>query len=249
MADDPTTMGGAMAMGALQSSPTDLLIAAIKTNNNSAALSLMAQFPQAVHAADTQDGATPAHWASLFGNLEILEALVAEGVALDVSIENSGMQPVHWAATQGRTEVVKFLLARGVEINALDIKRTTPLVIAAQYDHSILVFYLVKEGADIHKLDDCNDSALHWAACARRPAMWLRLALRAPAYPPPPCAAPPVASSPRRLTPSLARVCTAQTRATCTRPRSSTTSGFPRTRPTLTARRLCTWRPRATRRT
>lgn len=160
-------MGAAMsAMGQMQSSPCDMLIAAIKTAQTAQALSLIAQFPQAVHAIDSQDGATPAHWASLFGNIEVLETLAGEGVKLDASIESSGMQPVHWACTQGRTEVVKFLLARGVEINALDIKQTTPLVIAAQYDHSILVFYLVKEGADITKFDDCNDSALHWAACA-----------------------------------------------------------------------------------
>jgi len=28
----------------------------------------------------------------------------------------------------------------------------------------VLVFFLVKEGADISRLDDCSDSALHWAA-------------------------------------------------------------------------------------
>ena len=166
MPDDiPPEMVSAMSgLGDVQTSPTDMLIAAIKANNSSAALSLIAQFPKAVHGTDTQDGATPAHWASLFGSLDVLESLVAEDVKLDVKITSSGMQPIHWAATQGRTDVVKFLLKRGVDINSVDIKHTTPLVIAAQYDHSVLVFYLVKEGADISLLDDCSDSALHWAA-------------------------------------------------------------------------------------
>ena len=136
-------MAAMTAMGDLQSSPTDLLIAAIKTNNTSAALSLMAQFPKAVHGYDTQDGATPVHWAALFGNMELVESLASEGAKLDAVIEASGMQPIHWAATQGRADVVKFLLSRGADINALDIKQTTPLVIAAQYDHSILVLSLI----------------------------------------------------------------------------------------------------------
>ena len=37
-------------------------------------------------------------------------------------------------------------------------------VIAAQYDHTLLVFYLIKARADHTILDDCKDSALHWAA-------------------------------------------------------------------------------------
>jgi len=60
---------------------------------------------------------------------------------------------------------VRFLIATaGCNIDAVDVKKTTALVIAAQYDHSVLVFYLAKARADITLLDDCNDSALHWAA-------------------------------------------------------------------------------------
>ena len=156
---------GMSAIGQIESSPTDLLIAAIKTQNTSAAQSLMAQFPKAVHGLDSQDGATPVHWAALFGNMELLETFANADAQLDIAIETSGMQPIHWATVQGHTDIVKFLAARGCDINSVDIKKTTPLVIAAQYDHSILVFWLVKEGADISKLDDCSDSALHWAAC------------------------------------------------------------------------------------
>jgi len=41
---------------------------------------------------------------------------------------------------------------------------TTPLVIASQYDHTVLVFFLVQQRADINLLDVYSDSALHWAA-------------------------------------------------------------------------------------
>ena len=148
----------------VQSSPTDLLCAAIKAQNTATCKSMLVQFPQAVHGKDSQDGATPAHWAALFGNLELIEAFAEEGAKLDATVASSGMQPIHWAATHGRVDIVKFLLKNGCDINATDVKHTTALVIAAQYDHTVLVFYLVKEGADISLLDDCHDSALHWAS-------------------------------------------------------------------------------------
>jgi len=137
---------------------------AIKQGETEQAKQLVAQFPEALNAVDTMDGATAAHWAALFGNVELLELFITEGAEPDARIESSGMQPMHWASTRGHVDVVKLLLSKGCDINAVDIKQTTALVIAAQYDHTVLVFYLVKHGADISRLDDCQDSALHWAA-------------------------------------------------------------------------------------
>jgi len=74
------------------------------------------------------------------------------------------MAPIHWASTKGNVDVVRLLLQRGVCINSCDIKQTTPLAIAAQYDQTVLVFFLVRSRADINVLDYCQDSALHWAA-------------------------------------------------------------------------------------
>ena len=148
----------------IQSSPTDMLVAAIKLGNDDAARSIIVQFPEALSGYDTQDGATATHWAALFGNMSILQALLTAGAPADAAVERSGMRPIHWASTRGHVEAVKTLVKHGSSVDALDIKQTTPLVIAAQYDHTVLVFYLVKVGADISKLDDCSDSALHWAA-------------------------------------------------------------------------------------
>lgn len=145
--------------------PTDLLVAAIKSGNVAACRSILAQFPDAVNGKDSLDGATPAHWCALHGNVEILEEIHDQGVRLDQVVDASGMQPLHWASTHGHTNVVRFLIGKaGCNVDALDVKKTTPLVIAAQYDHSVLVFYLANARADITLLDECNDSALHWAA-------------------------------------------------------------------------------------
>ena len=159
-----------LSSGALNSPPQDLLCEAIKRGNTTAAKALIAQFPDVLHAVDTADGATAAHWAALFGNTEVLELLLSEGALVDARIDSSGMQPIHWASTRGHVDVVKMLLSKSSDINEVDIKQTTPLVIAAQYDHTVLVFYLVKHGADISRLDDCQDSALHWAAYNKAPA-------------------------------------------------------------------------------
>ena len=148
----------------LQSNPTDILVAAIKQGSTHDAESLIAQFPDAIHNEDMQDGATPLHWAALFGNVYLVEHILCAGGAVNAVIRTSGMLPLHWASTRGHVDVVKVLLQHGCNINAVDIKNTTALVIAAQYDHTILVFFLVKEGANISLLDDCSDSALHWAA-------------------------------------------------------------------------------------
>ena len=155
---DPT------AVYADHASPTDLLTAAIKQDSIGMCEAVCQQHPEALHGRDSADQATPAHWCALLGNVEILEWLARQGSPMTDVVVSSGMQPIHWACTRGHTEVVKLLLRLGASIDAIDIKHTTPLVIAAQYDHTLLVFYLIKARADHTILDDCRDTALHWAA-------------------------------------------------------------------------------------
>ena len=145
-------------------SPTDLLTAGIKQDSLGMCEAVCLQHPEALHGRDSTDQATPAHWCALLGNVAILEWLAKQGSPMTDVVVSSGMQPIHWACTRGHTEVVKLLLRLGASIDAIDIKHTTPLVIAAQYDHTLLVFYLIKEHADHTIVDDCRDTALHWAA-------------------------------------------------------------------------------------
>lgn len=150
--------------GMPQATPTDLMVTAIKLNDIELCKTIGESQPESLHGCDSSDGGTPAHWAALHGRLDALEWLHEMGAPLHNAVDSSGMQPIHWAATRGQLEVAKFLLANGGDINAVDVKQTTPLVIAAQYDQTVLVFYLVKQKADINLLDNCKDSALHWAA-------------------------------------------------------------------------------------
>ena len=144
--------------------PTDLLTVGIKQGSLAMCEAVCREHPEALHGRDSNDQATPAHWCALLGNVELLEWLGTQGSPLTEMVTSSGMQPIHWACTRGHVEVVKALIRLGASIDAVDIKHTTPLVIAAQYDHTLLVFYLIKARADHTILDDCKDSALHWAA-------------------------------------------------------------------------------------
>lgn len=56
-------------------------------------------------------GYTPAHWAALYGNAEVLRYLVARGVTVDMSCYGiQGSKPVHWACRKGHTAAVQVLL-------------------------------------------------------------------------------------------------------------------------------------------
>jgi len=56
-------------------------------------------------------GYTPAHWAALYGNAEVLRYLVARGVTMDMSCYGiQGSKPVHWACRKGHTAAVQVLL-------------------------------------------------------------------------------------------------------------------------------------------
>mmetsp|Transcript_42916 Transcript_42916/g.142089 ORF Transcript_42916/g.142089 Transcript_42916/m.142089 type:complete len:568 (-) Transcript_42916:345-2048(-) len=150
--------------GGMVPTPADLLIMAVRSGSKEMSQGVIAQHPEALQGRDTEDGATAVHWASLLGHAELVEWLIEQGAPHDWAVESSGMQPIHWAATRGHTDVIKVLLKRGANIDARDVKGTTPLVIASQYDHTVLVFFLVQQRADINLLDVYSDSALHWAA-------------------------------------------------------------------------------------
>ena len=111
------------------------------------------------------EGTTISHWAALLGQLENLQLFAEHKVSFDVPAANSGMLVLHWAATSGQVRVAQWLIEeQKLDINAVDVKGATPLMIATQYHHLALVEYLVGAGADASLCDRDGDSAMHWAA-------------------------------------------------------------------------------------
>lgn len=68
-------------------------------------------------------GYTPAHWAALDGNVEIMRLIVDRGAPFDLPcLGIQGPRPIHWACRKGHTAVVQVLLQAGVAVNAADFK-------------------------------------------------------------------------------------------------------------------------------
>jgi ankyrin repeat protein len=68
------------------------------------------------------------------------------------------------AAAAGRTDAVKLLLARGAYLeNRTLISLDTPLIEAAQTNHTDIVILLLEHGADMQARDVMGFTALDWA--------------------------------------------------------------------------------------
>ena len=56
------------------------------------------------------------------------------------------------AALSGRVDKIRQLLAAGANIEATDVNRMTPVMVAAQHGHSDAVRVLIDAGANLHAL-------------------------------------------------------------------------------------------------
>lgn len=110
-------------------------------------------------------GHTPAHWAALGGHSTILRYIAEMKGPLDEPSEDElAQQPIHWACVNGQIAAVEILLQCGVDIDSVDSKGCTALIVAAQYGQTMLAGYLMGKGARMQAVDRDGDTALHWAA-------------------------------------------------------------------------------------
>ncbi|KAJ1487067.1 ankyrin repeat protein, partial [Baffinella frigidus] len=92
--------------------------------------------------------------------------------------------PLHLACVHGRWEMVEMLIECGADVFAEDRGGRTPGDIAAAYPHLesyAVVKLLVYYGADIHALNNNNETALHIAALVGEPGV-IRFLLDQGAY-------------------------------------------------------------------
>ena len=112
-----------------------------------------------------EKGHTPAHWVCLAGNPTILRFIMDNKGPVDEPSENElAAHPIHWACVNGHINIVDILLQYGVSIDITDNKGCTPLIVAAQYGHTMLAGYLMGKGARLQMVDKDGDNALHWAS-------------------------------------------------------------------------------------
>ncbi len=99
---------------------------------------------------------TPLHWASEFGQVEIMKLFISQGADVNARDMKKWI-PLHNAAWRGRTEAARLLIQHGANVNAKGgIKNTsgidineTPLHLAAEGGFLDLVKVFVENKAEI----------------------------------------------------------------------------------------------------
>lgn len=109
------------------------------------------------------DWSTTLHVAAQGSNLEVMRALIAKNVNIDV-LDIDGQSPVHAAATAGRDSVVKFLVGEvGCSVDHADNHGRTPLHLAVTKGHEQTVLTLLSLGAKPNVKDHAYQTPLHYA--------------------------------------------------------------------------------------
>jgi ankyrin repeat protein len=104
--------------------------------------------------------------ASVLGETDRLEQLLAANRALITAVSTDGWTPLHLAAFFGKTDAVRLLLNRGASVSARSTNemRNTPLHAAAAGGHAAVVQILLEHGADANARQHGGWAALHAAA-------------------------------------------------------------------------------------
>lgn len=67
-------------------------------------------------------GYTPAHWAALYNNVEVMRYLVEKNGPVDLScLGTQGPRPIHWACRKGHSAVVQILLKVIILLHSAEI--------------------------------------------------------------------------------------------------------------------------------
>lgn len=94
------------------------------------------------------EGRTALHLAAGAGSVACVEALLKEGVNVDVA-DRSGYRPIHIAAQQDQLAALKVLLSHRADVRVQNSNELTALQLAAQLGHTACMRELLGAGADV----------------------------------------------------------------------------------------------------
>ncbi|KAL7691666.1 putative palmitoyltransferase, DHHC domain, ankyrin repeat-containing domain-containing protein [Plasmopara halstedii] len=149
--------------------PVEELFACTKRNDLAQFVQLVAKYGDEL-AREQRDpqGHTLAHWAAQKASGEFLTYLHSIGEPIDAPSNDDKVQlhPIHWACAAGNLSALRTLVLKlKVDVNTCDAKKhRSPLLVAAQHGHPLLVLFCVRNGADVTLVDVDGDTAVHWAA-------------------------------------------------------------------------------------
>lgn len=108
---------------------------------------------------DPMSGATPLIIATVFGQIEVLKALIEAGADVN-SRNNEGSTSLITAAVFNQIGVSKVLIEAGADVNAINNEGSTPLITAAFLCRTEIVEALLNNGADKNARNNTGRTAL-----------------------------------------------------------------------------------------
>ena len=129
-------------------------------------------------------GATPLHWASMNGSMDIIRYLTSfESLQIDALGGDLQASPLYWAVRQNQIYAANALLQHGANLTLPDINGVDSLFLAVQCERVIMTAFLVASKADVNSLrqDNSNMTPLMWICRYRRnmSVIWALLNLHA----------------------------------------------------------------------
>lgn len=102
--------------------------------------------------------------AVLLGMAQEAEALLNQGIDVNLKNDKNGESLLHVAVGFGRLDVAEMLIARGADLNAVNRQDETPLILATQAGDIKIVKLLINSGADLSLVDNFGEAAVHHLA-------------------------------------------------------------------------------------
>ena len=125
---------------------------------------LLVETPRVDLDALNQHDESPLMLASLKGQRQLCEQLIAKGAG----VNKPGWTPLHYAATHGHVDIMNLLLEHHAYIDAASPNGSTPLMMAALYGTPAAVKVLLEAGADPLLKNDQGLTAIDFANRAQR---------------------------------------------------------------------------------
>jgi uncharacterized protein len=113
---------------------------------------------------EDHDETTPLFFAiRSYASLEFIEALVENGADL-FALDDQGLSAVDVAIKFKRKDIVSFCIDNGLDVNNTQRKSgITPLMLASCFNDIEMIELLLKNGADINKIDNHGMNAKDYA--------------------------------------------------------------------------------------
>jgi len=170
----------AQPIPAVRDNATPALVQAARAQQTVAAIGLIE------HGADVNaqapDGTTALLWAIHYGEVPLIDRLLRARANVHL-VNQYGASAMSEAAQFGDTAVIGKLLEAGADAESPNADGQTALMVIARTGNLAAAQLLIRHGANVNARETWRgQTALHWAAARRQPAM-VRLLLRAHADP------------------------------------------------------------------